>query len=352
MKNIDTSYKNNFDLIRLVAAMQVLILHYINLFGYDGGKGSEIVTRIICNFPGVNVFFIISGYLIFQSLDRNSPYVFAKKRFKRIYPALIVCFLFTIVLLISVNSLNFEELFSFDFIKWVLAQLTIFQFYNPDIIRDFGFSPPNGALWTISVELQFYLFIAVLWYFLLKKRSLKAQNIILITIFIFSAIYNNLFNRYLDPNGLAYKLSFVFVLSYLYFFMAGALIYINRDFFIEKFKGKALVWILLFVVVSSLLDYFQIIYHRYLFNGLSFAMLLLLIGLVFSVAYTKPQLSGNILKGNDISYGIYIYQMPILNLFFHLHLNTKFYQLLLSLAICIILGFMSWFLIERRVLKR
>ncbi|WP_461485644.1 acyltransferase family protein, partial [Pedobacter sp.] len=345
-------HRNNFDLIRLIAALQVLLLHHLAFFQFLDNDSTKLLERFIWNFPGVNVFFIISGYLIFQSLERNSLKLFIEKRFKRIYPALIICFFLTILLLLYFNSLSFKDVLSLDFGKWIVAQLTIFQFYNPEIVRDFGFSPPNGALWTISVELQFYLFVAILWYFLLKKIDKWKRNTILIICFIISALYNYLFNKYLHPDSLAHKLSFVFVLSYLYFFIAGALVYLNRTFFIKIFKGKALLWILIFISFGFVLDHFQIMYYRYVFNGLSFIMLVLLVGLVFSIANTRPSLSGKILKGNDISYGIYIYQMPFINLFFHLHLNTKPYQFALSLGLCVIFGFFSWFAIEKKVLKR
>lgn len=352
MKEYNGFHENNFDLLRLVAALQVLFLHHAAFFTYNKGASYGMIERVIWNFPGVNIFFIISGYLIFQSLDRNSLSVFAKKRIKRIFPALVICFLFTVMLLFSVNSLNIKDILNLDFVKWVLAQLTIFQFYNPDIVRDFGFGPPNGALWTISVEIQFYLLVAGLWRWFLMKKNIKTQNLILIIFFVISALYNYLFNNYMPSNSLAYKLSFVFVFSYLYFFITGIFIYVNRHFFIARLRGKALNWILMFIAVCFLLEHFQLRYYRYIFNGLSLVMLILLTGLVFSIAYTSPRLSSKILSGNDISYGIYIYQMPIVNLFFHLNFNTEPYQFLLSLSICIAMGAMSWFLIEKRILKR
>jgi len=352
MKEANATHDNNFDLIRLVASIQVLLLHHIAFFTSQTGINYDLINKLIWNFPGVNVFFIISGYLIFQSLERNKFSLFAKKRLKRIFPALIICFFLTIILLFSFNSLNYHEIFSLDFLKWMLAQLTLFQFYNPDIVRDFGFGPPNGALWTISVEIQFYLFVSALWYLFLTKCSKKSTNIILIILFLMSAIFNHIFNRFLSPDGLAYKLSFVFFFSYLYIFIAGAIIYINRDLLMPIFKGKALIWLSIFFSICFTLGYFEITYYRYVFNGLSFAMLIVLSGLVFSMAYTKSELSQRLLKGNDISYGVYIYQMPILNLFFHLSLNTSTYQFVCSIIFCLIMGFLSWFLIEKKVLNR
>lgn len=352
MNQIDISHENNFDLIRLFAAFQVLLLHHLAFFEFDNDQVVKIIEKLIWNFPGVNIFFIISGYLIFQSLERNNPISFVKKRFKRIFPALTVCFILTVALLLYFGSLNNRDIFSLDFVKWAFAQLTLFQFYNPDMVRDFGFSPPNGALWTISVELQYYLFVTALWYLWLRKLSIKRKNILLIFFFVVSAMYNYAFHYLFNPDSLSYKLSFVFFISYLYFFIAGAIIYINRDFFIPKLEGKAIFWMLLFVIVGVSLDLFQIKYSRYMFNWLSLGMLLLLVGLTFSLAFTKTGISKSILKGNDFSYGIYIYQMPILNVFFHLHFNTSFLQLLCSMGFCFLMGILSWFTIEKKILNR
>lgn len=100
-------------------------------------------------FPGVPIFFAISGFLISASWERsNSLRKYFKNRFLRIYPALWFCFFLSVF----VTSLTYEfKIFTFDFFKWTLAQLTIGQFYNPDFFRDYGVGVVNGSLWTIPV---------------------------------------------------------------------------------------------------------------------------------------------------------------------------------------------------------
>ncbi|MGE6219753.1 acyltransferase family protein [Nubsella zeaxanthinifaciens] len=350
MISLEAHRGNNFHLIRLLAAIQVVILHHFEHFQINQISYAS-VEKLIWNFPGVNVFFIVSGYLIFQSAERNTISDFFQKRVRRIYPALFVCFFITVALLLVFKCLSQNELFSKDFIVWLAAQTTFFQFYNPDIVRDFGFSPPNGALWTISVELQFYVFVSLFWYFILKRLSSLNRNLVLIMLFIFSAAFNFYYNNHFHPESLSYKLSFVFVLSYLYLFIAGALVYFNRSLILPKLKGRAAYWIVIFILVSLFLNHFQIRYHRYAFNGLSFCMLLILVALIFSVAYTKTNFSDRLFKGNDFSYGIYLYQMLVLNTFFQIKSNNSLLSLVLSFSICLVMGVLSWFIVEKRFLK-
>ena len=46
-----------------------------------------------------------------------------------------------------------------DIVVWTISQVTVFQFYTPSSIEIYGVGNPNGALWTISMELQVYVVI-------------------------------------------------------------------------------------------------------------------------------------------------------------------------------------------------
>src|ERR1700722_1498519 len=82
---------NNFDLIRLAAALQVAFIHA----AADLGVAAPWPLRPIAEwFPGVPIFFFISGFLISKSFEKNSVVrEYAQNRFLRIYPGLAVCFL-------------------------------------------------------------------------------------------------------------------------------------------------------------------------------------------------------------------------------------------------------------------
>ena len=90
---------NNFDLVRLIAALAVIFGHSFYLFPTNGYK--EPISIILKNdYSGslaVYVFFFLSGIFITSSFDKsNSPVKFVIARAFRIWPALIVCILLTV----------------------------------------------------------------------------------------------------------------------------------------------------------------------------------------------------------------------------------------------------------------
>ena len=113
------SRNNNFDIIRLVAAMQVAVSHtfnhlhvptQINFMG--GGEGMSIKFP----FPGVIVFFVISGFLVTASLERNKNIKhYIINRVLRIVPALYIAFILTLIALNYFDYINSDSLNNLSF---------------------------------------------------------------------------------------------------------------------------------------------------------------------------------------------------------------------------------------------
>jgi len=334
------SRANNFDLIRLFAAIQVLIAHskwqlniksFMPLLGY---------------FPGVLMFFTISGFLVFSSLERNKNIKqYFLNRFLRIYPALWVCIGVTILFILFTSNLTFKDFISFDFIGWTLAQFTLFQFWTPDLLRDWGFGTPNGSLWTIPVEIQFYILLPII---LLKFKRIKLlYKLVLLVIFsIGSNLTLSLFES-IDKTNVFVKLIGVSIFPYLYSFIFGMIIYKYWSYLKQVIVGKAFIWLILFFLFC----YFTKSYPSYQPSSVfGFIANLFLSLLTISMAYTLPKLN-NLLRGNDISYGIYIYHMPILNVFVTFGLMKDVKYLWMVLITAFVFAIMSWILIEKRVLQ-
>ena len=179
---------NNFDLIRLLASIQVAIVHAVDHLHLQL-PWQHLTLPLLSSFPGVPIFFFISGFLIAKSYSRQSLLAYARNRALRIYPGLWVC------LILSVTSIWASGYFQqnspnlTDFALWVSSQITLGQFYNPDFLRGYGVGVINGSLWTISVELQFYAIVPIL--FLLYGKNSRFFWLALLSF----AFANTIFER-------------------------------------------------------------------------------------------------------------------------------------------------------------
>lgn len=332
--------ENNFDLIRLLAAFQVLLGHGIKHLELNHLSPVLDITDF---FPGVLMFFTISGFLIFASFDRNNNLrKYFYNRFLRIFPALWLCFFFTVILLISFDIIRGTDFFGTTMMKWSFAQITFFQFWTPDILRPWGVGTPNGSLWTIPVEIQYYI--------LLPGMVLLFKNIRLIYKVIFLAACSVLFNAYLASKTLIeetvfVKLSQVNLLPYLYCFLVGTVLYMYWGRIKKFIEGKALYWLIIFLAFCLTTGTHPSYYPK----NIQMISNILLGILTISLAYTLPGL-GRLLKGNDISYGMYIYHMLVINSMIALGYTGNTIYLFWAIVLTTIVSCLSWFLVERKAL--
>ena len=139
---------NNFDLIRLLAATQVAMLHSIEHLEVPIGDWKLLIAYV----PGVPAFFFISGFLISASWERNPNIrIFFANRFLRIFPGLWAATLLAVTtLLIFGSGVDIRGNLS-TFVLWFLTQSTIFQAWTPDFLRGYGVGAVNGSLPIIAV---------------------------------------------------------------------------------------------------------------------------------------------------------------------------------------------------------
>lgn len=344
------SRKNNFDLIRLIAAFQVLIWHGAVHFEVSEKIYNFLV--VLYHFPGVPIFFTISGFLISYSLERNNFNLkqYFKNRALRIFPALWICTIFTAVLLLCFGNIATAK----DFITWFLAQITFFQFYASESLKQWGTGHPNGSLWSIAVELQFYLVLPIILYLINLSKNKRFVNLILLGVFLLSILIKHLIqtNPFILQNELYVKLLNNTVLIYLHFFLTGIAIYKNFDWLLPFLKDKVLIWLVVYAVYVLIVKFWLKLYDtNYEISVWGIAANTILSLLTLSFAFSFTDLSHKLLHENDISYGIYIYHMPIVNTMVSLGYKGSIWNLCILTVITSILAFISWKLIEQRILK-
>ncbi len=356
------SHKNNFDLLRLFAAFQVFIYHLFTHFPQNGFIESSFLY--LNQLPGVPIFFFISGYLIFGSFEKNKDNIsnYFKNRFYRIFPALwVYVALFVLYFIIS----NQFSIFDYDLWKWIVAQSTFAQQYTPSSLRDWGIGTPNGSLWSISVELQFYFFVPFFFYLISAIEKLWVKNLMILIIFIFIISFNK--ELIFDPEAFyahkisenwthtellinkIYKTSIFFSLPY---FLIGIFFFLNKETIIYLVKDKWYIYLIAYTIYFLVVALgFEKYYVPGFTNFYSVIGVTLLALMIFSMAYSYNNISFKILKGNDISYGMYIFHMPIINIFLtHFQINLSIH-IPLVILIVITLAILSWKFIEKPSLK-
>lgn len=341
--------RNNFDLIRLAAAAQVAVCHTIESMAPQWSHSP--VVQLLELFPGVPIFFFISGFLISRSIENNPRLAdYARNRALRIFPALHVCVLFNITLVAVTGYFGLVDAGPGDLIILYLAKSTFFQFYNPEFMRHFGDGVLNGSLWTVCVELQFYFLVPII-YRTLVARGRWQNDLIILGVILLSIVINRLLwssrREYADSN--LWKLLRVSFLPWAYMFLFGVLT--QRNF--ERLK-RVIVPVAFPIGFALYLGYAIVMrQHGASFDNDMSPMLYVPVAmLTLLAAYTKPTLSGALLHQNDISYGIYIYHMPVVDLMLYTGYTGELRFALLAVAGAVALAVMSWFAIERPALAR
>ncbi len=227
MQNTPPSSINHLykmDVLRGLAIISVFVLHcymiylgdhlevripkgdfFVDLTGKDWLAIFLTITPFGYGWTGVQLFLIISGYLIHLSYLKQSNglptyrnYDFSKfylRRFFRIYPPYLVVLLF-LAFQYNRDILKTSEKF-WDFISHLLMT------YN---LRDSTFFSYNGAFWSLALEVQLYLIYP---FFLILRNTIGIQKTIYVLLSLYF-IFTIIFNFYYFPNFYFALQNFVF----------------------------------------------------------------------------------------------------------------------------------------------
>ena len=170
--------QNNFDILRLSLAILVFFAHWNTLIRYD-------FSNIIFHLSGysVHMFFIVSGFLIFWSFDadQNKKHFYIKRIF-RIFPIFAFLVILQTLFFISFSDGSINQL-----LKYFFVNITFLNFLSPSVgtaLSDLYVNAINGSLWTLKMEVVFYVLVPLL--FLLHK---KWKIYPLLIIYILSVLY-------------------------------------------------------------------------------------------------------------------------------------------------------------------
>jgi len=311
-------YLTSIDMLRGLAAIAVCYFHFTHGNPNLLAESNLLYKTGRYGFLGVDVFFVISGFVIPYAMHRANYNIrnigtFLSKRFIRIEPP----YLLSIILVLFLNWLS--TLFPFYRGALFNIDFTVLFLHLGYLNAFFDFPWFNDVYWTLAIEFQYYIIIALVFPLLISKNKKYA--------FIFLALFG-LSGFYIGQHS--------FIFNYSLLFIVGILLFQFRIGYLSKSEFGTLLLITLMLIfakfdkrylIAALLPYFFITYFEY---------------------------SGRISRflGN-ISYSLYLVHIPIggriINLtenFVH-HPLVRDLMVFVALAISIFAAWLFFLLIEK-----
>jgi peptidoglycan/LPS O-acetylase OafA/YrhL len=310
---------NAFDVLRLVAAVLVLFSHSFVL----AGMVEPQVGGASVGFLGVEMFFAISGFLVSASWARD-PRVraFLARRARRVLPGLAFCLVLTAVVLAPTAAAGYVG-------QNLLAVASGGLLASPDYTLPgvFGGGSVNGSLWTLPIEAQAYLAVALLGSLTFTRRAITVAALIA-----------------LAAPAAAYALPVVGPvlesrpesIQLLATFAVAALLYVHRERVPLRLDVAALALGAFAAALGTPAE--------------RVVTALCLPYLVLVAAYRTPVR----LRGPDLSYGVYLFAFPVQRLLLEAAggLDHPAALFAASLLPTFALAWLSWSLVEARARVR
>lgn len=344
---------NTFDFLRLLAAVMVLIHHAV--IHLDASFLWHSETAGPWFHGGVSLFFILSGFLIIRSAEKchaqGRPWMdFYRNRALRIIPALYVYFVVLVVFLLVLGVLSVRSLLTVDFGAFVASNLFLIPVYSPSALDGFGVGVINGSLWTIPVEVSFYVVVPLI--VLLAARTGWKQAVLVCGGVAAAGLALYGVNGGAEAGSMVWKLYGVTFLPFLWYFMIG--IFWSRYWARVKQSG----WVALACTVA----YFVIANLPHNGGAGLGAILTGLAALPLSYAaiwfgYNGPMVLSRLTSRiGDLSFGTYIWHMIVVNTLMAVgarNWDVPGTALVTGVAVAsILIAAASWQLVEKPALSR
>jgi len=330
--------QNNFDLIRLVAALAVMLGH-----SYGVQTGSKLESMLAFSHLesfgslAVYAFFMISGMLVSASFARQ-PFAlrFIGLRALRIWPAAIVCALFTGLIIGPLfTTLSPEAYFVHPWTRhWLMHNTSLLGRVGGALPGVFAANHLSGAVnatvWTLPVELKCYLIVLVAGLFGWIGSKWSTALFVCVCALIFAWLV-----KY-PPNNIVLGNFFILAPAYSFypvpFFLLGMLLYAFRDRVLLSWLPVAITAFLYMVTRYS-----------------AFATALFYVTFTYGILWVaSADFLRKLAPRHDYSYGIYLYGFVIQQTvaYFSPTMNN-YLAFAISVPITVLFAALSWHLVER-----
>ena len=346
------TYRPEIDGLRAIAVGAVILYHaQITIFGHQPFKGG---------FIGVDIFFVISGYLItsiiLKELVTTGSFSFKhfyERRVRRILPALLFVMLVSLPfawIILLPNSL-------IDFSKSILYSLVFssnfyFHYSGQEYAAADGLLKPFLHTWSLSVEEQYYILFPIVLLFTFKYFRKYLIHILILGFIISLGLAEWTSRNY--PSA-----SFYFLHTRIWELLAGSILAyfeINNGY---RSKNRILNLILPFIGLI-LIGHSIFIFNDEMFHP-SFYTLSPIIGVCLIIWFShKDELITKILSSKLfvgiglISYSLYLWHYPIFSFYRSYSLGkgldlfaNPFYEKLIIILFLIIVSIFTYFFVEK-----
>ncbi len=314
----------NFLSLRIFLALSVVFAHFAAISG-DERSGYHLISSTIA----VQAFFVISGWIVAQSFERSATLGgFWLRRFARLYPLYAAVIGVQALLGYAFGSPGPSPLAELG--RYLGVNLVFANFLQPSLFGLFADAPVqaiNPSLWTLKIEVLFYLTVPVLVLAVRGRgpRALAALYVVSALAFYLSALRSEQFGRQF-PGQLRY-----FVAGMACWQLAAASRPMRRRVLAPV--ALASLWL------SLRLE------HSYLWSGLH---PLLVAAFVFGTAYCVRESR----RMPDISYGLYILHAPLIQLgFLFGWLAADGVSLALAILTTAVLSAATWYGLEKPAIQ-
>lgn len=323
--------------LRAVAVIGVLLFH----LGFSWIPGG---------FAGVDIFFVISGYLITSILLRDvvsgefSFFDFYLRRVKRLLPAALVVMLFSLFAgYFLLDPAAYEDLAS-SALYASFFSANIYFYLNSGYFDPSSEESPLLHMWSLGVEEQFYIFfplIVLAFFFLGRRFAFWGLTVLFVASFILCLVMANhdpMFGFYMFPMR-AWELG------------VGCLLAFSTGFSVSKNLRRSMVFLGLGLVVGALFVLNkELIYPSY------WAVIPVL-GTALLIHFGREDSLSDAVLGcsamqfvGKISYSVYLWHWPVI-VFFRTYWSGKEVsakEAVLLFLVSLFLGWLSWRFIEEK----
>nr|MCR4900398.1 acyltransferase [Treponema sp.] len=232
----------------------------------------------------------------------DSIFHFYLKRIKKIFPPYLIVVFSSAILLAFISSFSIKDYFTNNgFWKYLAANVITLNFLHPDLPGVFNGETVNGSLWTIKIELGFYIILPFLLFLCFHNEKKEGRCFIVLLIFYFLSVLYRFFipcviDYYHLPSSIQHQLP-----GYITYFCVGMLFFFFYDKLFSLLNKLVIPAFLILVLCIILDNFYMSIIIKPLVLGISVMWFSLKCRPLFVLS-----------KVYDFSYWLYLVHYPII----------------------------------------